>query len=352
MTVKEFNMLKVRFLLWLMLTTLSIFIAGGWVSRVQACTRILWNSGRTGVLVGRTMDWPESTDPILLIFPRGRHRYGGLHGNNTAVENPAIWTSKYASLVTSIYGVGAVDGFNEKGLGAHLLYLNTTQYPSRTPAVPGLQVGLWAQYVLDNAATVEEALTALENVQVVMIAARGHKAALHLVLEDAEGDSAIVEYLNGEMHIHHNKAWTVVTNDPDYDTQLSLLKNIDMTHPDSNLPLPGNVSPTARFARATYFSHLLKTPVGSDTAISKLLSVLRNVSVPYDAPYKGVGTYTTEYRTIADLTRRKYIFELTSGLEIHTVDLMKFRLDKGAPVMELDPYHTGNTFTRNPHPLF
>ncbi|MBU9839258.1 linear amide C-N hydrolase [Rahnella aceris] len=345
-------MLKVRFLFLLMLTMLSVVIAGGWASGVQACTRILWNTGRTGVFVGRTMDWPESTDPILMIFPRGRHRSGALPGGSVAVEDPAVWTSKYASLVTSIYGVGAVDGLNEKGLGAHLLYLNATQYPSRTPAVPGLQAGLWAQYVLDNAATVNEALTALENVQVVMIAARGHKAALHLALEDAGGDSAIVEYLNGEMHVHHDKAWTVVTNDPDYDTQLSLLKNIDMSHPDSTLPLPGNVSPTARFARATYFSHLLKTPAGSDMAISKLLSVLRNVSVPYDAPYKGVGTYTTEYRTIADLTRRRYVFELTSGLEIHNVELMKFPLEKGAPVMELDPRHTGNTFTQDLHPLF
>ncbi|CAI1853799.1 Penicillin acylase precursor [Serratia quinivorans] len=344
-------MQTVRFLL-LMLATLCIFIVRGWASGVHACTRILWNSGRTGILVGRTIDWTESTDPILLIFPRGRHRYGGLHGNNTAVENPAIWTSKYASLVTSIYGVGAIDGFNEKGLGAHLLYLNATQYPFRTPAVPGLQVGLWAQYVLDNAATVEEALTALENVQVVMIAAQGHKAALHLVLEDAQGDSAIVEYLNGKMYVHHSKTWTVVTNDPDYDTQLSLLKNIDMTHPDSALPLSGNVSPTARFTRATYFSHLLKTPAYSNMAISKLLSVLRNVSVPYDAPYKGVGTYATEYRTIIDLTQRKYIFELTSGLEIHNMDLMIFRLGKGSPVMDLDPRKSGNTFTQTSHRYF
>ncbi|NBU68764.1 MAG: linear amide C-N hydrolase, partial [Verrucomicrobia bacterium] len=28
-----------------------------------ACTRILWNNNKYGVLVARSMDWPESTEP-------------------------------------------------------------------------------------------------------------------------------------------------------------------------------------------------------------------------------------------------------------------------------------------------
>ncbi|MGV3344594.1 linear amide C-N hydrolase [Enterobacteriaceae bacterium LUAb1] len=86
----------------------------------QSCTRILWNSGETGVLVGRTMDWPESTQPVLMLLPRGIAHNGSVPGNAHAVEHPVHWTSVYASLVTGIYGVGSVDGFNEKGLGAHL----------------------------------------------------------------------------------------------------------------------------------------------------------------------------------------------------------------------------------------
>ena len=29
------------------------------------CTRILWNDNGLAVVTGRTMDWPESTEPIL-----------------------------------------------------------------------------------------------------------------------------------------------------------------------------------------------------------------------------------------------------------------------------------------------
>ena len=39
-----------------------------------------------------------------------------------------------------------------------MLYLNATDFGPRDPAKPGVHAGLWAQYLLDNAATVAEAL--------------------------------------------------------------------------------------------------------------------------------------------------------------------------------------------------
>lgn len=56
----------------------------------EACTRILWNDNGHGVMVGRTMDWPESTEPVLTVFPRGVARDGGRIGDEVVVaENPA-----------------------------------------------------------------------------------------------------------------------------------------------------------------------------------------------------------------------------------------------------------------------
>ena len=118
---------------------------------------------------------------MLTVFPRGLARDGGKVGGEVAVaENPARWTSKYGSLVTTIYGIGTADGINEAGLAAHMLYLNAADFGPRDPSNPGLQAGLWAQYVLDNAATVEEALKLLEGIQIVMAETHGHKANVHL----------------------------------------------------------------------------------------------------------------------------------------------------------------------------
>ena len=83
------------------------------------CTRILWKNS-VGVFCARSMDWPESTHPRLMVLPRGMKRDGGLIGGSVVVsENPARWTSKYGSIVTTLYGIAQADGFNEKGLGAH-----------------------------------------------------------------------------------------------------------------------------------------------------------------------------------------------------------------------------------------
>jgi penicillin V acylase-like amidase (Ntn superfamily) len=304
----------------------------------DACTRVLWNSNKLAVIVGRTMDWPESTDPILAMLPRGMSREGGRAGPQVVVtDNPARWTSKYASLVTTIYGVGTADGLNERGLGAHMLYLQATDFGPRDTSKPGLQAGLWAQYALDNAATVTEALALLDQVQVVKMTARGHDANVHLALEDAGGDSAIIEYIDGKPVVHHGRDFRVMTNDPSYDQQLALLRKQDFSKPSSEMPLPGNVNPRDRFQRAAYYEALLPEPKNEREAVAGMFGIARNVSVPFGAPYESFGIYNTEYRTVMNLTDRRYYFELTTSPNVIWADLTRMDMSAGAPALTLNP---------------
>ena len=101
------------------------------------------------------MDWKEDLLTNLWIFPRGMARDGGLG------KGSLEWTSKYGSLVASVYEGGTADGMNEKGLVANLLYLAESEYPKADPARPYISISTWVQYVLDNFATVAEAVTAL-----------------------------------------------------------------------------------------------------------------------------------------------------------------------------------------------
>lgn len=304
----------------------------------EACTRILWNDNGLAVMVGRTMDWPESTEPMLTVLPRGMERDGGRLGGEVVVaENPARWTSRYGSVVTTVYGMGSADGLNEAGLGVHMLYLNATDFGPRDPARPGLHAGLWAQYLLDTSATVAEALAAMDRVQVVMAEARGHKATVHLAIEDASGDSAVIEFIDGRLTVHHGREYRIMTNDPAYGEQLALLAAQDFSNPSSTMPLPGNVNPVDRFQRAAYYSALLPAPKDEREAVAGVLAIARNVSVPFGAPYKGFGIYNTEYRTAINLTARRYYFELSNSPNLIWVDLSRLDLAPGAPVLALDP---------------
>ncbi len=304
----------------------------------DACTRVLWNDNKLAVVAGRTMDWPESTEPIITVLPRGMSRDGGHAGATVAVAaNPAKWTSKYGSMVTTIYGIGSADGFNEQGLGVHMLYLDVTDFSARDTRKPGVHAGLWAQYALDNAANVTEALAALDKIQVVPVKAHGHQANVHLALEDASGDSAIIEYIGGKPVVHHGREYRVMTNDPTYDQQLALLQKQDFSKPSSDMPLPGNVNPVDRFQRAVYYMALLPKPKDEREAVASVFAIARNVSVPFGAPYQSFGIYNTEYRTVLNLTDKRYYFELTTSPNVIWADLLKMNLKPGASVMVLNP---------------
>ena len=322
----------------LKLSVAALLLGANCHSPVLACTRVLWNDNNLAVLVGRTMDWPESTQPILTVLPRGMERKGSKLGPDVAVkENGLKWTSKYGSIVTTIYGIGTADGFNERGLAAHMLYFNACDFGARDANRPGVQAGLWAQYLLDNAATVPEAIALLEKIQLVMVEAHGSKATVHLAIEDASGDSAILEFIGGKSVIHHGREFHIMTNDPSYDQQLELLKAQNFSHPSSTMPLPGNVNPKDRFQRASYFRAMLPEPKTEREGVASMLSIMRNVSVPFGAPYKNFGIYNTEYRTVSDLTNQRYFFELSTSPSIVWADLEKFNLAPGAHVMVLNP---------------
>jgi len=316
----------------------SLALTGTLMSAVaEACTRVMSND-KGAVLVARTMDWPESTEPVLTVLPRGVTHDGGKLGTVELIKvNPLVWTSKYGSLVTTVYGLGAADGVNERGLAAHMLFLNAADFGPRDPARPALHAGLWAQYLLDNAATVSEALALLDNVSLVMAEARGSKTTVHLAIEDQSGDSAIIEYIGGKPVVHHGREYRVMTNDPTYDEQLVLLKHLDLSHPSSTMPLPGNVNPRDRFQRASYFLSMLPEPKSEREGVAGMLAIARNVSVPFGAPYKDFGIYNTEYRTVTDVTNRIYFFELTTAPNVIWVNLAKLNFEAGAPVMTLDP---------------
>jgi len=111
---------------------LALVVAGACLSaldmNVHACSRALWKAEGQPVLVGRNMDWTEKMGTKLYVFPKGIGHEGLVD------ENPLKWTSKYGSVVTTVWDCATVDGINDAGLNANLLYLAETKYGERDPA--------------------------------------------------------------------------------------------------------------------------------------------------------------------------------------------------------------------------
>jgi hypothetical protein len=105
-----------------------------------ACSRAVYFGKDGQTVTGRSMDWPEDMHTNLWIFPRGMNRDGGMG------DRGFKWTSKYGSVIASVYEAGTSDGMNETGLVANLLFLVETEYPSAEgDPRPPLPISAWAQ---------------------------------------------------------------------------------------------------------------------------------------------------------------------------------------------------------------
>ena len=104
------------------------------------------------------------------------------------------------------------------------------------------------------------------------------------------------------------------------------------------MPLPGNVNPVDRFQRAAYYSALLPEPADTRQAVASVMAIMRNVSVPFGAPYAEFGVYNTEYRTVIELTEKLYFFELSTSPNVIWINFDALKLDDQP--MEINPYDT------------
>lgn len=296
----------------------------------QACSRFTYATANHLVITGRSMDWFEDIHTDLWAFPAGMKRTGG------TAHNSVTWTSKYGSVIAAGYNLGAADGMNTKGLDANLLYLSSSDYGTPNPAHQNLSVLSWVQYILDNYATVDEAVKGFEAGQFNMIAPElpnNHAATLHLAITDQSGDNAIFEYINGKLVVHQGKQYTVMTNEPSYEKQLALN---DYWQNLKGAFLPGTSDPADRFVRASYYlSQAPKDPT-TQQAIAVAFSIIRDVSVPMGAQTSGrPNVAATIWRSVADLTHETYYFENTDRPNVFWVDMNKLDLKSGAPAKKL-----------------
>ncbi len=311
--------------------TISIF---GLRQDTQACSRVLYVSKNAGhVLTGRTTDWFEDVESNLWVFPRGMKRDGA------AGKNSARWVSKYGSVITAGFDVATADGLNEKGLMANMLYLNEADFGKRDETRPGLSSSLYTQYLLDNFATVAEAVEAMkgDRIQVVPLAFPGSTpkpGLIHFSISDATGDSAIFEYLKGKLVIHHGKQYRVMTNSPPYDQQIAINAYWESVGGDEMLP--GTHRPADRYVRASYYLKQLPDPKTDREATANIMSVMRNISVPFGiADPCAPNVSATLWRTTADHINKIYYFESTSSLNVIWVQLKNLDFKAGAAVKKL-----------------
>jgi len=288
---------------------------------------------------------------------------------------------KYGSVVAVGYNAVTADGINEKGLVANLLWESAAKYGDTDNST--ISIGAFAQYVLDNYKNVNEAIEGLNKLMFQISSATlpdnkiklpkgtpipftgrtlpisitiNLPTSMHLAISDAGGDSVVIEFIKGEMVMHHSPKYKVVTNSPTFDKQLAI--NEYWKDIGGNAMLPGTHRPADRFVKASFYTdNPVKGKQGEmykedeKMAIAKAFSIIRDASVPLGVsiplanlpevldekkPLDIIPASSTIWRTVSDQKALKYYFDGAVSPFVFWVDLRKLDLSQNGEIKKLD----------------
>jgi choloylglycine hydrolase len=338
---------------WLIVMVSGIVAA----PEAQACTRIFWNTNPGLMIVGRNEDYVTASHPTLVATPRGVQRVGTSDESKKA--QAVSWTVKYGNVASYANNRFPNDGMNEAGLTARTLFYvdgKANEIVSPDSNKKELDEDHWVSFVLDNFATVADAVEAIRN-EVYIVSVVGKRGSgfsyatpKHLAMADATGDSAIVEIEDGKVAIFHGSEYQILTNPPSYQEELDNAAKYKKVTQDK---LPVSWSASDRFVRSDFFLRHLPKPRNNDapTAYGFIYSALASSMMPAGLPspaedvdvvkklvatladpnetYGGAATY---FQTISDLTNRHYRFRsLIAPSDIY-FNLQDYDFSAGQPV--------------------
>lgn len=302
-------------------------------SHSDACTRVVYHGNDSLYIVGRSLDWKTPIPTNIYVYPRGMKKQGA------KTKEGINWTSKYAAVYAVGYDGGVTEGMNEKGLVVNGLFCKGTIYNnSSTVNKKPISNALFIAWMLDNNATTAEVVDMLTKTDFRLDVADfdgGTTATLHWGITDAQGNSAILEFSNGNVKIYDPGDIYCMTNDPQWPDMKAIVEYWEKI--GGRNMLPGTVTSPDRCVRGNYFAHHVEKTGDADLGASITRSIMANVSVPFTYMIEGEPNLSsTQWRSYANTRDLRYYWDQVTNNGIYYIDLSKCRVEKGSPVLKLN----------------
>ncbi|HUX78572.1 MAG TPA: linear amide C-N hydrolase [Alphaproteobacteria bacterium] len=294
----------------------AFVIATSFSSHLSACSDVFINQG-TYHIEARTLDF--------LVNIAFQDKMGFVGEENTtdvvldAEKIPSSqltsWKNKYGYFGRTAFGQNIIDGMNTEGLSVSILYMPGSKYPiyDNKDKKQVLSVYDIASYILSQARTVPEGIKLIRSRQIIESAVKVKDGyfvkdiPIHYVMRDKKGNSAVIEFIDGQVKIYEN-AGDVLTNSPPLDWQIqnasyydSLLagnkhankkfsktfhnydeiyKTISHVGEANLMGLPGDYTPPSRFVRAKVLLNNFPAPTNRQVALYQASSLNDSLLVP------------------------------------------------------------------------
>lgn len=175
-----------------------------------ACSTFIATSPEGDNLFGRNFDYVPSIGMIVRTTPTdGYESISVVNLNHLGLSAENMPDKNLLNRVITLAAPYApLDGINEKGLAIGVLVINKGIVHQSTGKVP-ITTTSAIRMILDKAATVKEAIALLEQYDMNSSGDTGY----HFQIADATGDTAIIEYIDDEMHVlTKEEGYTAATN--------------------------------------------------------------------------------------------------------------------------------------------
>lgn len=178
-------------------------IQDGW-----GCTCFASLNSYSDPIFGRNFDWRDKG--ALFLYTEPSYGYASISTVNLGILglNPSIDEDNPITqerLLQAPYYL--MDGMNEMGLTVGIMAIDRASrtYNASQPTISSLDI---VRLALEFSSTVEDALILWDNFNIEF-----GSVPIHYLIADSSGDSAIVEWIDGEMYIYQSEdSWQVSTN--------------------------------------------------------------------------------------------------------------------------------------------
>ncbi|GLS83266.1 hypothetical protein GCM10007894_12430 [Paraferrimonas haliotis] len=279
----------------------------------------------------RTMDWVGHDDAKVVGDGKGMERQYA----NT--KDAVTTTSKFAALKISSFLPGIVaEAMNEEGLEARILYLGSdyTQFGQPTDAKPDVDALMIPQWAADNFSTVKEVVANLHKIDVIDNGVCGlpphddmthckENAPVHYQFADRSGDTAVVEFINGEMKVYQEDGSAYMSNDPEFSFHLLLDK--EQTEAGASIRAYDR-----RLRGKAVLEDMYKRNVTDINAVKVAMKAAANTvfsGYEQEDPYVG-GVFPTLWTVHTDRNAGEWVLDRHDTWEIETYNFSQFDTNK------------------------
>lgn len=304
------------------------------------CTSIVYSS--KDHYFGRNLDLEISYPSVVTITPRN-YPFHFRKANNLVNHYGMIGMATIVDDYPLYF-----EAINEKGLSmAGLNFPENAYYFEENPSKTNIAPFEFIPWILGQCATIEEAKKLLNDINLVQIdfSEELPLSPLHWMLAD-QNECLVIESTITGLKIYKNPIG-VMTNNPPFDYQLFNLNNYRYVSPTvspnnfsnhvnldvysrgmGGLGLPGDLSSTSRFVKATFAKFNATTSHSEAESVNQFFHILKSVEQPKGLCDVGNGQFEyTIYSSCCNMDKGIYYYTTYTNNQITAVDMNKENME-------------------------